>query len=273
MKRRYFFLLVMSVSFGLYAESIQNVPFKQVLSAEHTPPTQTLLYGDSDQNIIEMWLPPTPSSATVVFIHGGCWMSEYDFGHARAAASALSVQGYRVFSVEYRRTGATGGGWPTTMQDIDAAMTFLQDQGHINAKHSIIAGHSAGGHLALLYAQRNPERIAGVVGLAPITDLERYAEGESGCQRAAVAFMQGTPAEQKKAYLQADPKNYPLHPNTWLLFGKSDKIVGAQQQQTFSSSAKAQVVSVDGAGHFDFIFPGSQAWFHLSEVLDKVNNP
>jgi len=263
--------ILLMTSTQLSAKQTDSFSYQQVVDEVYAMPSLTLTYGGHEANIIEVWKADAFNGTNVILVHGGCWMSEYDLKHVRPAASALQTQGFNVYSLEYRRTGASGGGWPTSMHDIEAAVDFLASNGHIDAQNSVIAGHSAGGHLALLLAQRQPQVVAGVIGLAPITDIALYALGESGCQRAAVSFMQTTPDQNRQEYRLANPKHFPLHPSTWLLFGSKDSIVGADQQQTFADAASAQQIVVDGAGHFDFIHLDSQAWSTFINTLKKVN--
>ena len=76
-------------------------------------------YAGQPQQYGELWLPegigPFP---VVVFVHGGCWLNAFDITHTHAASTALAQAGYAVWSLEYRRVGDPGGGWPGTFDDI-----------------------------------------------------------------------------------------------------------------------------------------------------------
>lgn len=101
-----------------------------------------------------------------VFIHGGSWLAEYDITHTNKLTDELARNGIATWSLEYRRVGNEGGGWPGTFEDIARGADHL---GAIAAdwnldRHRVIAmGHSAGGHLALWLAARPrlPEEAAG----------------------------------------------------------------------------------------------------------------
>src|SRR5690606_20069703 len=47
-----------------------------------------------------------------VVIHGGCWEAEYDLRHIEPASAALAEAGIATWTLEYRRLGDDGGGWP-----------------------------------------------------------------------------------------------------------------------------------------------------------------
>ena len=112
-------------------------------------------------------------------------------------AADLRDRGYAVWNLEYRRIGHPGGGYPGTFRDIAAGVDHLRT---IAAPHSLdlrrvaLAGHSAGGHLALWAAARDrlpaesplrtarPLPIRGVVSLAGIADLDAYRQtGPDAC--------------------------------------------------------------------------------------------
>jgi acetyl esterase/lipase len=98
----------------------------------------------------------------VIFLHGGFWRSAFDRVHAGPLATALAAAGFAVCVPEYRRTGQRGGGWPGTFDDVAAAVDVLPSRvraavgaGLISAEPVLLAGHSAGGHLALWAASRH----------------------------------------------------------------------------------------------------------------------
>jgi hypothetical protein len=93
---------------------------RPVPSADHRIP-----YGAGPSQFGDLWIPQTRSrSPLVVFLHGGWWQSEYDLGYAGHLCAALKKEGTASWSVEYRRVGKTGGGWPATFQDVAAGFDF-----------------------------------------------------------------------------------------------------------------------------------------------------
>src|SRR5439155_8576098 len=121
-----------------------------------------------------------------IVIHGGCWRSDYDLKHVGPLAGALTERGIATWTIEYRRIGDPGGGWPGTFEDVAQAADHLRALARrypLDLHHVVAIGHSAGGHLALWLAARpglppdaalasaDPLPISGVVGLAAISDL------------------------------------------------------------------------------------------------------
>ncbi|MGE4630108.1 MAG: alpha/beta hydrolase, partial [Pseudohongiellaceae bacterium] len=100
-----------------------------------------------------------------------------------AGGAALASAGYAVWSLEYRRTGDSGGAWPGTFNDVVAGINKATDLAPygVTTEHLALLGHSAGGHLAVLAGARSellevePDL---VVGLAAITDIVSYSLGD-----------------------------------------------------------------------------------------------
>ncbi|MDA8962177.1 alpha/beta hydrolase fold domain-containing protein, partial [Congregibacter sp.] len=94
-------------------------------------------------------------------------------------AAKLAADGYAVWVPEYRRVGEPGGGWPGSAADMTLALDALAelDNSRLALSRTVVMGHSAGGHLGLWLAARDPAlakppvRIVAAIGLAAITDL------------------------------------------------------------------------------------------------------
>ena len=158
---------------------------------------------------------------------------------------------------------------------------MLSEEG-ITARHIIIAGHSAGGHLAVLAGRDAKEIFASdvfgnelkldIIGLAAITDIETYTAGENGCQRAGVAFMGAPAAEQLGAYDSANPAKSNINTPITLLHGEADPIVPVTQMSEFSQPNVSKVMQPK-AGHFDWVHPGTPAFTSFLSVLSKLTQP
>ncbi|WP_133470659.1 alpha/beta hydrolase family protein [Paraglaciecola marina] len=204
----------------------------------------------------------------VVLIHGGCWLSAYDIQHTYALSTGLAQAGFNVWSLEYRRTGDLGGGWPSTYDDIKAGIlaSAQYKNGEFELANSVLVGHSAGGHLALLAGGAMSE-LKGVIGLAAINDIEEYARGSNSCQTVTKDFMGGMPKDKPQQYKLANPSKQPLHLNSFLLQGTQDNIVPAFNLEKLNR----KVVMLDGVGHFDWIHPGSEAFKTLTFYLNELS--
>lgn len=171
-------------------------------------PDRTVAYGPHPDQIVDVYEPRAGDGGRaaargplVVLLHGGFWRAAYDRRHLSPLAAELAGQGLPVALAEYRRVGA-GGGVPQTFEDVTAA---------IGAAHAalakgaadpgvVVAGHSAGGHLALLAAARPGTPVTRVLAVAPVADLARAHE--LGLSDGAVAELLG----DAPAFRNASPR-------------------------------------------------------------------
>jgi acetyl esterase/lipase len=256
-----------------------------VLRADHR-----IAYGSDPSQFGDLWLPASRSSARwplVVFCHGGWWKSQYDLGYAGHLCAALKREGIATWSVEYRRVGSTGGGWPFTFHDVAAGFDFvstLAKDHPLDLSRILTMGHSAGGHLAFWLAGRAhipehselfmPRPIVyprGVIALAGAVDLrltiELSGEGIFAHDRDEVCrLMGGTPQDVPERYLAGNPGDLlPLSAPQVLIQGsRDDQIPPALPQKWVEQSrrrgSRATVTMLPGADHFDVVDPSSEAW-------------
>ncbi len=268
------------------------VSWSAIAEAPRPAPDHVLFYGDAPQQFGELWLPagdgPFP---VVILLHGGCWLSDYDIGYMARAAADLADRGLAVWSLEYRRVGDVGGGWPGTFQDVARGADHLRalaDHHPVDLERVVLAGHSAGGHLALWLASRqnlpletrvsidNPLPVHGVVALAGIADLSAYSDGGGGCNQAVIPLMGGAPGEVPLRYDEADPlRLLPTGIPTRFIQGGLDPIVPPEQPLRYTERAKARgddagTQIVDGEGHFDVADPTSASWAAALGAIEEI---
>jgi acetyl esterase/lipase len=250
-----------------------NVSYKNVTELGFIGANKKLAYGDAypDLQYGLLWLPDDlgveDRVPLVVLIHGGCWQNEFDVQHSFPLSTALAQAGYGVWSLEYRRTGDIGGGWPGSFEDIRQGVAFISrlEDFPLDLDRVVIVGHSAGGHLALL-AGSEFQDVNAVIGLAAITDIVKYSKGKNSCQTATIGFMRGNYEANPAAYHAANPVDKSLHDHTILLHGDVDNIVPPAQAQV----SGVKTTMVEGAGHFDWIHPGTPAYQLLLSTLKDL---
>jgi acetyl esterase/lipase len=278
-----------------------------VLTRPARPPDLVIRYGDGADNVADVHLPPATAAhgsgtggraLLTIFLHGGFWSAEYGREHTRPLAEALAADGFVVCAPEYRRTGQPDGGWPGTFDDVAAAADRLPGLvaeatgGAVDADpgRAVLAGHSAGGHLALWAASRHRlpaasrwragrPRWHGVVALAAVSDLAASYRKALG-QQAAGALMGGGPAQfADERYLEADPSRLlPAGVPVWLVHGMADDRVPYQMSLDYARwaraagarAAEATCVLLPGAGHFAVIDPLSAEWPQVAEAFRRV---
>jgi acetyl esterase/lipase len=224
-------------------------------------------YGDKRSQFGELFLPPGDRPFPVaVVIHGGFWKAQYSRRLMHPLCRDLAGRGWAAWNLEYRRLGRlSGGGWPTTFDDLDAGIDHLRVlQAPLDLTRVVTIGHSAGGHLAALAATRpGPSvRVTGVVAQAGVLDLERAWEWRlsDGVVR---RLMGGTPEQRPDRYAAASPAaRLPLGVPALLTHGGRDDIVPAAMSEEFHRRAGegCELVMEPEAGHFEHIDPGSGLW-------------
>ncbi len=253
---------------------------KAYVARAAVPADDRFEYGTGPSRFADLYLPKgVRPYRLVVFFHGGCWLSEYGLEPVGGFCRALADEtGLAVLSVEYRRVGEEGGGWPGTFHDAAAALDFVDElstRAPVSRQGVIVAGHSAGAHLALWLAARaglpfddplrTPVRIrpSRVVALAPLADL---ADVSGTACAGALDGLLGPPTLREARLGSASPAaRLPLGVPQVLVAGTRDRIAPAALARAYAGKARASgdtvsLVEVSSAGHFELVTPGSPAW-------------
>jgi acetyl esterase/lipase len=262
--------------------TVRGVDPREVLSRPASAPDLVVRYANHPNGLIEAYLPPgigrpLRPAPLVVLVHGGFWGPHYDRTHLRPLAYALANDGLAIASVEYRRIGT--GGWPATRQDIKTAtgcVAELFDEvapGHIDRTAPyVLAGHSAGGHLALWAGLlAGPQRVRRVVALAPVSDLARAAEINLA-DGAVQALLGGAPHEQPHAYADADLLDRLDEPvAVTVIHGSDDLQVPVEMSRHVARThPHIDYRELPGIEHFALIDPRSPAY---PVVLSALRTP
>ena len=277
-----------------------------VLSRPAPPPDLVIAYGPGPEHVADVRLPPSHADGApggagtagplVLFLHGGFWRVAYDRAHTGPLATALAAAGFVVCVPEFRRTGQRGGGWPGTFDDVATAVDTLPALVREAAgAHSIsngpvvLAGHSAGGHLALWAASRHrlppdanwhaPEgQVRGVVALAAVSDMVACHALRLG-QSAADALLGGGPGQHPDRYLLADPMQLlPAGCPVRLVHGSADDRVPCGMSRDYLAQARAagddaELDELPGSGHFEVIDPLSAWWPRVQAAFTALASP
>jgi acetyl esterase/lipase len=252
-----------------------------ILSIPPAPDGIHIAYGPDPNQFGELRLPtgsgPYP---VVVVLHGGFWRAAYDLKHIGWLCVALTRAGAATWSLEYRRIGQDGGGWPGTFTDAGLGIDSLRQmagQYHLDLSRVVVIGHSAGGHLALWAGGRsrlpagdplyvaNPLPLHGVVSLAGVADLRQgYDLGLSA--RVVRDLLGGSPTQVPARYASGSPAALlPLGLPQRLIHGTEDDIVPIEIARSYAAAARAkgddaQLLDLPKTGHFELIDPRSGAW-------------
>jgi acetyl esterase/lipase len=264
---------------------------RDLLALPQPPADLTIAYGPAPQQVAELRLPKAPGPhPVVILVHGGCWQAPWGFDHVRSLAAALTAEGYATWSLEYRRLGDTGGGWPGTLEDVGRGTDHLRQaakQHPLDLGRVVALGHSAGGQLALWLGARprlpassplhsaKPLRLRGVVSLAGITDL-RAGAASGVCEDAIPQLLGGPLHDQAGRLAQSSPiELLPLGVPVRLVCGARDPIVPIDQARSYEAAAQkagdtVAVEIVEGAGHYELVNPSSTAWPAVRDAVGAL---
>ena len=299
MRRAFFASLLLAVVATWSAVAFADaapITFRDLLARPRVAPTKVVAYGSAPHQFAELWLPEGKGPyRTLVVIHGGCWLADLPGTELMAYLSDdLRKHGYAVWSIDYRRIGEDGGGYPGTFADTAAAMEKLQHIApaeNLDLRKVVTIGHSAGGHLATWSAARprlaktsplamqSPLPITGVVSLAGINDLKSYrATGPSACGGPPTIDALVDAKARTGADLYADTSPAALLPigvRQIVISGSLDKIVPPAFGQDYAAAAAkkgdaVKEITIESAGHFELIDPTSDAWKTIRAEIDAL---
>lgn len=235
-----------------------------------------LAYGHDPNQFGELYLPKSPGLHPVmIVIHGGFWRAANDLKHIGHLCQALATEGVACFSLEYRRIGNTGGGWPGTFDDIRAGAAFLTkncEKYNLNLKRLGVVGHSAGGHLALWLAGEKAAPLRTVVALAAVTDLRRAFELKLN-NNAVGDLLGGGPDKYPDRYARSSPiERLPLKIFTRLIHGMKDPVVPVELSKRYETAARkagddARLIPLPATAHFELIDPQAVEYRVISSTI------
>jgi acetyl esterase/lipase len=264
---------------------------QSILQMKPKPADARLHYGDGELHFADLRLPDRPGPYPVmIVVHGGFWRAAYDLQHIGHLCEALRNAGVATWSIEYRRIGNPGGGWPGTLQDAGMAADHLRriaTDYHLDLDRAAAIGHSAGGQIALWLAARgklpsghllrppSPLPLRGVVALAPVADLRRGFELKLS-NTVVADFLGGAPDEVEDRYAVASPiERLPLGIPQKLIHGTNDRNVPFEISERYASEAKkhgddVELIALEGADHFAVIDPRSKEFAQVESAVLKV---
>jgi acetyl esterase/lipase len=266
---------------------------RDVLERPAAPPDTTVHYGELPEHVADVYLPQAKhdNGTLVVVVHGGFWRVEYDRVHVRPMCEGLAAAGCTVASIEFRRTGQPGGGWPGTLDDValavDAVPELVARALGTTLPRVVLLGHSAGGHLVTWAASRpslppsspwfRPDAGADlVVDLAGVCDL-RHAHALCLDDHATRDLLGGGPDDVPDRYAAADPASLTPATPVVVVHGTQDEQVPIAVSRSYVAAMavagvgeRIRLVELADVEHFALIDPLSPAW---PSVLDAVAAP
>ena len=234
---------------------------------------------------MDIYQPPTRGTFPVIVqIYGGAWQRG-EPGDRANFASLLASRGWVVFAIDYRHAPAFQ--WPAALDDVHAALAWIREhaiQYDADTTRMVLMGRSAGAHLAMLAAYKEPRAaVRGVVsyyGPADLPDAYFHPPRPDplDIRDVDVKFIGGSPEQKPREYADASPVSYAdrAQPPTLLIQGARDNIVEARyaralRERLAAGGTNVAYLEIPWAGHaFDAVFNGTSsqlALYHTERFL------
>ena len=261
---------------------------QDILQLPPPPPGERIPYGSDPLQFGELRVPEGPGPHPVVIVvHGGFWRAAYNLDHISHLCVALNKAGLATWSLEYRRIGNEGGGWPGTFQDVAAGTDHLRNiaaKYRLDLNRVVAVGHSAGGHLVLWLGARkklpessalftrNPLPLRGIVSLAGVSDLKHGYELKLS-NTVVGDLMGGGPDAVGDRYAQGSPiELVPLGVPQRLIHGNRDTNVPIEISTRYFDAAKGRgdnvaMIPLEGARHFELIDPRTKEFETVRQTI------
>lgn len=197
-----------------------------------------LKYGEHKRQKMDVFLPAeyAQNTSVVLMLHGGAWK----YGrkeHMIQIQKMLFTNNIPSINMNYRLVSKHIT-YKDQLEDINSVIekfNALSEKAELLPDNYIILGESAGGHLALLYGYRNPDKIKKIISLSGPTDFYSpeylrsfYSKYTSG----TVQKMVGTKFDRKNLspeFQKASPIANITQVPTLLFQGNTDFLVNQKQ--------------------------------------------
>ena len=237
-------------------------------------------WGASDWQYADLYMPDEPSEfdkghgvPCVMLIHGGFWKEKFTSELMKPIAEDLAEAGIASWNIEFKRWSPDDEGvWMDTLSDVMRAWGQLALLPGIDIVRSMIMGHSAGGHLALLMSSVAERKPWLTIAQAPIADLVAADHAKLSDDGDAVRKWMGcVPEDNEEVWRRVNPVDNPPKSAVLIIHGKSDEDVPWIQSESYVRAMKAKGIEVQKlwlpGGHYSIIDVASDDWLSQSETI------
>ncbi len=152
---------------------------------------ENISYGTHERQVLDLYLPEELSDVTglVLCIHGGAWIGGDKSAYTENAKELCKNQNIAAATINYRYLSETVT-MADIIDDIDAAVAKIKEIGRekgTDIQKMLLTGHSAGGHLSMLYAYSRadtaaitPAAVANLSGPTDMYDSNYFVNNDLG---------------------------------------------------------------------------------------------
>jgi pimeloyl-ACP methyl ester carboxylesterase len=182
----------------------------------------------ADGHPLTVWSkrPATQARGSILLVHGRTWSSRPNFdlqvpGLRVSLMDALVARGYAVYALDQRGYGGTprdASGWLTpdrAEEDVSIVLDWVAERESrpLRPRKPALLGYSRGSQVAVLVAQRHPDKLAALVlfgypqpagGVAPVAEPPQPPRQRTTAAAAGEDFITptSTPPGVKEAYVK-----------------------------------------------------------------------
>ena len=245
------------------------------------------------RHLLDIYLPAksTDNLPLVIWVHGGAWNhnDKYsDMSYMKNTLKSILEHGYALASIDYRYS--TEAIFPAQIQDCNEAVEFLsQHAGEYNIDKSkiVLAGFSAGGHLASLLALSGNDgvkafypkgkkpsfKITGVLDFYGPADFMSL-NGSNDPKSSEAQLIGAAPSDKPELAKAASPITYvnKNDPPFLIVHGEKDQSVPNAQSSALSArlsaaGVKNELIIVKNAPHYGDMFDEESVRTKVFEFL------
>ncbi len=239
-------------------------------------------WGAEAWQFADLYMPDDPSPfqrdegvPCIMLIHGGFWKEKYTLDLMKPIALDLADAGIATWNIEFKRWGDSEEGvWMDTLSDVMRAWGQLALLPSIDIMRSMVMGHSAGGHLALMLASVAERKPWLAIAQAPIADIIAADNAQLSDEGDAIRrWIGSTPDTSEEIWAKLNPVNNTPESTVILFHGEEDADVPKSQSETYARVMNArgcdiQTVYLPG-DHYSIIDAASDDWLvQLSTICD-----
>lgn len=212
---------------------------------------RSVTFESSDGTPIQAWL-ATPEGdgpfPTIVHTHGGPTAVQTNTYHP--ASQAWLDHGFAFFTINYRGSVTFGYDFQHAIdgnlgdlevEDIEAGVKWLIDEGIADPNAILKTGGSYGGYLTLQTLGKKPELWAGGMAVVAIADWAMMYEDQAGTLRGYQrALFGGTPEEKPDEHKKSSPITYAenITADLFVIQGENDTRCPSRQMKVYEQKLK-----------------------------------
>ena len=209
----------------------------------------------------------------MVYVHGGGWTGGDPQRQARDLYHALALAGWAVVGIRY--PFAPDVAVEDQIETVRAAVRWVRrDLGAhgVDATEVVLAGGSAGGHLAAmatLTAEHDDEQVAACVGLYGVYDMANRNRTRATWTTTRDVVMQASYSERPDRYHAVSPIDH-VHADTppiLVVHGTHDTLVPPAEGEQFVEVLQAADRPVD----YVPVYGAQHAWDALSSITSRTS--